>query len=282
MTRGAADHSGSVGKASPGSGLLEVCDRSAPLRSAPCPGGPLQTELLRGERFRPMGRHANWILGRAELDGYEGHVPAESLRPAGPRPNHRVAARATLLYHEPEARSGAMAIAWLGSLLSISDRMDGPFVELTSGQWVASSHLEPLNHRAPDPSGVAERLRGAPYLYGGRTGARLDCSALVQLALQAAGIPAPRDSGPQYQSLGTPVPDGQPLLRNDLAFWEGHVGILLGGRALLHANAHHMAVAVEPFDDATKRLQERQVAWLGIRRIDGIGELGRAGRPKAG
>ena len=281
MTRGGTDHPGSVGDATPGSGLLEVCDRSAPLRSAPCPSAPLQTELLRGERFRPMGRQGNWIEGRAELDGYEGHVPAESLRPAGPRPTHRVAARTTLLYHEPDARSEAMAVAWLGSLLSISDRIEGSFVELIDGQWAAASHVEPLNHRTPDPAGVATRLTGAPYLYGGRTGAGLDCSALVQLALQAAGIPAPRDSGPQFQSLGTLLPDGQPILRNDLAFWEGHVGILLGGRELLHANAHHMAVAVEPFDDARKRLQERQVAWLGIRRIDGIGKPAHARRPQA-
>ena len=44
-------------------------------------------------------------------------------------------------------------------------------------------------------------------------------------------------------------PDEAPLAavsRGDLVFWEGHVGMMLDGVRLLHANSHHMAVAIEP------------------------------------
>ena len=267
MTAGKRDWSGGGDEVDHLFELLEVCAESAPLRSRPDADAPLQTELLRGERFRAAGRHGEWFSGEAELDGYEGHIAAEVLRPAGPEPTHRVGARATRLYLEPDAKSETAGIAWLGSRLVIADRRDGPFAGTADGHWVPVDHLEPLLHRAPDPAAVAERLAGAPYLYGGRTGAGLDCSALIQLALQAAGISAPRDSGPQSRSLGTPVTESQPLRRSDLVFWEGHVGILLDRHTLLHANAHHMAVASEPLDAARKRIGEREVAWLGIRRI---------------
>ena len=40
------------------------------------------------------------------------------------------------------------------------------------------------------------------------------------------------------------------LERGDLVFWKGHVGIMIDGVMLVHANAHHMAVVVETLPEA--------------------------------
>jgi len=40
----------------------------------------------------------------------------------------------------------------------------------------------------------------------------------------------------------------------DLLFWAGHVGIVTQGDQLLHANAHHMTVAMEAVSDAVSRI----------------------------
>jgi len=94
-----------------------------------------------------------------------------------------------------------------------------------------------------------------PYLWGGRSSAGLDCSALVQLALQRAGIAAPRDADQQEQALGRDLgPDPQVLQRGDLIFWEGHVGLMLDPLRLIHANVFHMAVAIEPLAVARARI----------------------------
>ena len=51
------------------------------------------------------------------------------------------------------------------------------------------------------------------------------------------------------------VPDAlDGLRRGDLVFWPGHVGIMVDGVMLLHANAHHMAVVVEPLSAAVQRI----------------------------
>ncbi len=259
----------------PGSGtcLLEVCTASAALRSEPDPGAPLQTELLRGERFLAIDCRAGWIAGRADLDAYPGFVPEAALRPAQTEPTHRVAVPATLLYLEPDAKAEAAGVAWLGSRLSVTECREKRFVRTADGFWVPALHLKQLGIHGFDPAGVAMRLLGTPYLYGGRTGAGLDCSALVQLAFQSAGIAAPRDSGPQFRMLGTRMDDNKSPERNDLAFWEGHVGIMIDEQLLLHANAHHMAVADEPFTDARKRLADNGVTWFGMRRVDAAAEV---------
>jgi len=240
---------------------------AAPLRDGADLAAALQTELLRGERFRARSREGEWVHGAAAADGYEGYVPAGALGGDVPPATHRVAARSTLLYREPDATSETAGIAWLGSRFQVAGGASGGFVETEAGQFLYARHLVPVDHAEDDPAAVAERLCGAPYRYGGRTGAGLDCSALVQLSLQAAGIASPRDAEPCMRQLGDPVPEGAALQRNDLAFWEDHVGILLDGVRLLHANAHHMAVAAEPLAVARARIADKGVAWRGVRRI---------------
>jgi cell wall-associated NlpC family hydrolase len=46
------------------------------------------------------------------------------------------------------------------------------------------------------------------------------------------------------------------LRRGDLMFWKGHVAIVRDRATLLHANAFHMSVAIEPIADAIKRIAE--------------------------
>ena len=100
---------------------------------------------------------------------------------------------------------------------------------------------------------------GAPYYYqyGGTGPYGFDCSGLVQAALELAGATPLRDTDQQQATLGAPVaitPGLQGLSRGDLVFWKGHVGIMRDAVRLLHANAHHMAVASEPLIGAAARI----------------------------
>jgi cell wall-associated NlpC family hydrolase len=134
----------------------------------------------------------------------------------------------------------------------------GPtFSRLADGSFVPARHIAELGRNMPDFVAVAERFLGVPYLWGGKTRLGLDCSGLVQVALDAAGLGCPRDSDMQQAELGRPVPvldnlDG--LERGDLVFWKGHVGIMTDAFLLLHANAHHMGVAIEPLRAAVDRI----------------------------
>jgi cell wall-associated NlpC family hydrolase len=45
------------------------------------------------------------------------------------------------------------------------------------------------------------------------------------------------------------------MQRGDLLFWEGHVALVDDAGQILHANAHAMAVTLEPINDAIKRIE---------------------------
>jgi cell wall-associated NlpC family hydrolase len=87
--------------------------------------------------------------------------------------------------------------------------------------------------------------------------------------MHAAGRGCPRDSDMQMAELGTAVEAGRDLdglRRGDLIFWNGHVAIVSDASTLLHANAHHMAVAAEPLRPAVDRIARSGSPIAAIRR----------------
>ncbi len=75
----------------------------------------------------------------------------------------------------------------------------------------------------------------------------------------------------QEQALGQAGRRYRPSIRNlkrgDLIFWKGHVAIVADAANLLHANAFHMAVAIEPIAEAIARIRAAGSAVTSVRRI---------------
>lgn len=223
----------------------------AALRSAPSEEAGQETQLLFGERFTVYDRDDGWAWGQAEQDGYVGYVQDQALDLA-------FAADARVIVPTTPVLSRADVKAPLAGLLPLNATVksiarSGDYVQVDDGAYVYAPHLAPLDAPAGNFVGVAEKLLGAPYVWGGKTASGIDCSGLVQLALQAAGLKCPRDTDMQQDFFTADAPQGA-LQRGDLVFWRGHVGIMLDESRLLHANAFHMLVAIEPLADAVARI----------------------------
>lgn len=232
---------------------LRVAVPMAPLTFTPDGNARMETELLYGEVFHAYQRQDGWAWGQAPRDGYVGYLPEAMLEREEAAPTHRVAALAAHAYPAPNLKARPTGILPRGSLVAVS-REVGAFAELAGGAYLSAMHLEPLTATAPDWVAEAERYIGVPYLWGGRSSAGIDCSGLVQAALTAAGLPCLRDSDMQEKTLGRDLEPGERLVRGDLVFWKGHVGIMLSGSRLLHATGHFMVVVIEPYATARKRI----------------------------
>jgi cell wall-associated NlpC family hydrolase len=248
----------------------EIIGAQAPLRGEPRPDAPLLTEALKGERVTIYDTNEEgWEWGQLAADKYVGWLPASALAPPGAPPTHKVAALRTLVFPGPSIKLPPIEALPLGATLAVA-RMADRLAVTSAGGYVPAAHLRPIGEFESDFVAVAERFVGVPYLWGGKTALGLDCSGLVQVALTACGFACPRDSDMQEAAVGDPVApaaDFSDLRRGDLVFWKGHVAIVRDRTNLIHANAFHMAVAIEPLADAVARIRKDGSEVTSVRRI---------------
>lgn len=139
------------------------------------------------------------------------------------------------------------------------------YVDADALTEAAQPNSEPLPAEAVD---AAKCFLDQPYVWGGRGGAGIDCSGLIQRSLAAAGIAAPRDSDMQMAELGNAVPEGATLQRGDLVFFPGHVGMMVDAETLVHATEHFGRTVIEPLADVVSRIgKDHPVPILARRRI---------------
>ena len=234
---------------------MQLVTGLADVRQAPSHEAVLETQALFGEDVTLYEEDEGWGWVQLARDGYVGYIAMAALAEGHSEPTHRIAVTRTFVYPCPDLKLPARRSSPLGATVRVRG-VQGGFAQIGETAFIFADHLRPLDTREKDFVEVAERFLHVPYLWGGKTSLGIDCSGLVQVALQAAGIAAPRDTDLQEQALGAPLAldAGLTLRRGDLVFWRGHVGIMRDAATLLHANAHHMLVVSEPLSEVRERI----------------------------
>jgi cell wall-associated NlpC family hydrolase len=240
-----------------------------PLHSAPSEAAMRDTELLYGEVFVVYETNDGWCWGQAVRDNYVGYAHASALTDPGETPDHRIIGLSTPLLREPSLKTSPLDLLPLNARVKVIGR-ESKCLQIEGGGFIYEKHIAPLSYRAPDWVAVAQRFLGVPYIWGGRTLAGLDCSGLIQTALEASDIDIPRDSDQQEAALRNDVPvtsNLSGLVRGDIVFWTDHVGVMLDSERLLHANGFYGEVAIEPLRTAVERITAAGNAITSIKRL---------------
>ena len=265
--------------------LRKVVAPQAPVRDEPRHDALLDTEALKGELVTVYeDDEEGWSWGQLQSDNYVGWLPTEALGDVGrgSHPSRRGDAHAGV--PGPSIKIPPIEALPFGCQLSIA-RVEPPFAVTATNGFV------PLRHLVDARSSRTRfrRRRGAlprRALSVGRENQsrpRL-LRAGAALARAPAAHPCWRDSDMQeavIPPIVEPAADLSNLKRGDLIFWEGHVAIVRDPTTLIHANAFHMAVAIEPIAEAVARNRAAGIEISSVRRLEGwLNNRGR-GRPRA-
>ncbi|HWK96346.1 MAG TPA: NlpC/P60 family protein [Pseudolabrys sp.] len=246
--------------------VYEIIEPLADLRREPAHEAALDTQPLKGERVTVYETsEEGWAWGQLASDGYVGYLSANALGPAGPEPTHRVCVPRTFGFPAANIKLPPMIALPMGARIAITRTTDAFAID-GYGWHYPLSHVAPIGATHDDLVAVAEMFASVPYLWGGKSSLGVDCSGLVQLALNAAGRPCPRDTYMQESALGSAIALAD-LRRGDLVFWKGHVAIACDAETLIHANAHHMMVVSESAAAAIARISAAGSEVTSVRRL---------------
>jgi len=248
---------------------FEISDSIAPLRGAPCSDAMLLTQALMGERVTIYDRNGEgFAWGQLNGDGYVGWLPDRALARPAAAPTHKITALRTFAFPGPSIKLPPVDTLVMGAAVTVI-RDDGVFAVTRGGWYLPRQHVGLIDRHVDDFVAVAEQFAGTPYLWGGKSSFGIDCSGLVQVALNAAGTGCPRDSDMQQHGLGRALQgaESNKLQRGDLIFWNGHVAIVRDADTIVHANAHHMATVIESTRDAIARIKAAGSEISAIKRL---------------
>lgn len=176
-----------------------------------------------------------------------------------PKANYRVLSLRSTVHSKEDVKSIPIMHLPLGSQIHvISENKEWCKIILNQHKikfgFVPKQHLIEISKKVSDWVNVAETFLNTPYKWGGRDSLGIDCSALVQLSLQAGGIKFPRNSSQQRLFKNLRLINYDKVQRGNLIFWKGHVGIILNHKEMIHSNSFSMMVSIEKTDNVIKRI----------------------------
>ena len=240
----------------------------------------MTSQALPGERVKVLNVDNRWSQIQVHNDGYNGFVESRHLVDDASPGTHRVIAKHTPLFTNPDIKSPVKQLVPVASELTLHKCEDDRFLCSEQQHYVWKQHVSNIvdksNGKLVD---TAQALfSGSPYLWGGRSPLGLDCSALVQLCARLHGWYLPRDTAEQIALFrdGSHCSDyGQSTIQpdckeqidyaqrqtDDLVYWPGHVAIVLDNETVVHATAHSLHCCNEPLDQIEARAGKPESIW---------------------
>ena len=225
-----------------------------PVRSEPTHRAEQTTQLLYGEKALILEVNSkDWAKIRCNWDGYEGWCKLSQLMIVGPKDFNKVTkfvsathiGRIIFESTEMQLPLGSELLKFKGGIMK-----GGHQLGIFKGKKINSFKY---TFDAEHIKKVAMQYMHAPYVWGGRSLAGIDCSGLTQMVFKLCNQKLPRDARQQAEK-GELVDFLQNARCGDLAFFDDgdgrivHVGILLDNQTIIHATDTSGRVVIDRID----------------------------------
>ena len=209
----------------------------------PSSNSQVVSQILYGEKFKIILKRKKWIKIKTDYDNYIGYIKNHKFLEDF-KPSYKISRiKARIFLNKDKKFLPSNHYLYYGSGICVKNKNE-KYIEFKKNKWIKKSDVKNINHYERNYIKIFKSFLNTKYLWGGKTCTGIDCSALIQIYFYYNRIFFPRDTKDQIRFCKKK--NSKNLLRGNIIFWKGHVGICLSKSRFIHAYGPKKKVIIMP------------------------------------
>ncbi len=233
--------------------------------SKPSSNSEVLSQILYGEKFQILNKKKKWVKIKTNYDNYVGYIKKDKFYKKFYPERKIFKLKSKVFFKRNKKFFPSKKYLYFASGIPILNK-DKNFIEFRKNSWVRKSDTKKISHQEKNFIKIVKLFLNKKYLWGGKTGDGIDCSALIQIFFYYNRIFFPRDSTDQIKYCKRKKK--KKLNKGDIIFWKGHVGICLNQSKFIHAYGPKKKVLIMPTNLTIKLI--KKTANLKVKKITNI------------
>ncbi len=237
----------------------------ANIYSKPSPKSEVISQILYGEKFKILLTRKKWIKIKTNYDNYIGYIKNDKFL-TNFKPSYKISKIKSRIFLKKNKKFlSSNHYLYYGSGVCVKNE-NRKYIEFEKNKWIKKSDTKNIDHYEKNYIKIFKSFLNTKYLWGGKTCVGIDCSALIQIYFYYNRIFFPRDTRDQIRFCKRKK--NRNLLKGDIIFWKGHVGMCLSKSQFIHAYGPKSKVIVMPAIKTIKLIDK--TANLKIKKVSNI------------
>tara|TARA_B100001063_G_C16646380_1_gene493564 strand:+ start:19 stop:771 length:753 start_codon:yes stop_codon:yes gene_type:complete len=215
----------------------------ANINSKPSLNSEVTSQILYGEQFKILSKKKDWIKIKTNFDNYVGYIKKGKYY-QNFKPTNKVCKLKTQIFKKINKKFLPINnFLYFATGISVKNK-DKNYIEFEKNKWIKKEDIKKIDHHEKNFVKILKLFLNSKYLWGGKTSNGIDCSALIQIYFYYNRIFFPRDTKDQIRFCKKKT--NQKLIKGDIIFWKGHVGMCINSSKFIHAYGPRKKVLIMP------------------------------------
>ena len=211
--------------------------------SKPASNSEVLSQILYGEKFKILNKKKGWVKIKTNYDNYIGYIKNDNFY-ENFKPEQKIFKLKSKIFIKKNNKFlPTKNFLYFASGVSYLNKYKN-FIEFKKNNWIKKSDTKEISHQEKNFLKIIKLFLNSKYLWGGKTSDGIDCSALIQIYFYYNRIFFPRDSKDQIKFCKKN--SKKELVKGDIIFWKGHVGMCLNNSKFIHAYGPRKRVIIMP------------------------------------
>ena len=212
-----------------------------------------------------MSKKGSWIKIKTNFDNYIGYIKKTKYY-KNFKPINKICKVKSKIFRRVDNKfMPTNNFLYFATGISIKNQ-NKKYIEFEKNKWIKKQDTKKYNHYEKDFIKILKLFLNSRYLWGGKTSNGIDCSALIQIYFYYNRIFFPRDTKDQIKFCKRTLTKN--LVKGDIIFWKGHVGVCINNLKFIHAYGPKKKVLIMPINNTIKLINK--TANLVIKKISNI------------